>query len=522
MKRIFVLNIIVFSFFISCSSQKKKTEQLPNIVIVLADDMGQGDVSCYNPESKIPTPNIDKLAAEGVMFTDAHSGASVCTPTRYGIITGRYSWRSPLKGKVISGYDPCLIPQDRETIASMLKKAGYETALIGKWHIGLDWTLKDGDSITGIKNDITASEEKIDFSKPIKNGPVNLGFDYFYGVAASWDFPPYIFIENDRLVEAPTRTAGGWVGEIPAGYTKENIMKHKKEVPLAIWRPGVAGSFNPQDAIRLVTEKSVEYIDNYLKKPMFLYVTFTAPHTPIVPREKFRGSSQCGIYGDFCVELDDAVGQISAALKQKGIFDNTILIYTADNGTSLRGCPVGYQKKYHHSPSYIYKGYKGRLDEGGHRVPFVVTWPGHIPPGSVNKSLLSTNDFYATFAQLTGQPIADNVAEDSESFLPALNGKELDNNDRVVVHSDFAGYFAIRKGDWKLTFPRDLKKQALYNLKDDPGEKHNVAAEHPDKVKELTDLLTKIVKDGRSTPGKPQKNDGPEHWEQLNWMGEED
>ena len=519
MKRFFVLNIIALFFLNACSSKNKHPEKLPNIVIVLADDMGQGDLSCYNPDSKIPTPNVDKLASEGTIFTDAHSGASVCTPTRYGIMTGRYCWRTKLKGKVLNGYDPCLIPEQRETIASMLKKSGYETALIGKWHLGLNWTTKENEEITGVKNDLAESEKKIDFSKPIKLGPHNLGFNYFYGVAASWDFPPYIFIENDRLVEAPTRTAGGWVGEIPEGYTKENIIKHKKEVPIAIWRTGVAASFNPQDALRLITEKSVDYIENYNSpKPLFLLVSYTAPHTPIVPRDEFRGKSQCGIYGDFCVELDDGVGKIANALKEKGLFDNTIFIYTADNGTSVKGLPVSYQKKYHHSPSYIYKGYKGRLDEGGHRVPFVAVWPGHTPPGSTNKSLIDLNDLYATFAQLAGGKINDNTAEDSRSFLPALNGKQLDNDDRVVVHSDFAGFFGIRKGDWKLTFPRDLKKQALYNLKDDPGEKHNLAAEYPDKIKELTGLLTKIVEEGRSTTGKPQQNDGPERWEQLNWM----
>jgi len=519
MIRISILGFILLTFLTIGVAQNLKENELPNIIIIISDDMGQGDVSSFNPDSKIPTPNIDKLAEAGARYTDAHTGASVCTPTRYGIITGRYCWRSPLKGRVLSGYDPCLIPQDRETIASMLKKAGYKTAIIGKWHLGLDWTLKNGDSIKSIKNDYAEVEKKIDFSKPIKNGPVNLGFDYFYGVSASWDFPPYIFIENDKLVEAPTRTAGGWVGDIPKGYTKENIMENKRKVPMAVWRPGVAGSFNPQDALRLITEKSVKYIKDYKsKKPMFLYVTYTAPHTPIVPRDEFKGKSQCGIYGDFCVELDNGVGQIVDALKEKGVFKNSIVIFAADNGASLRGLPLGYQKKYHHSPSYIYKGYKGRLDEGGHRVPFIASWPGHIPPGTVNKSLFDTNDLFATFAELTGQSVPDNAAEDSKSFLDALNGKELDNSDRVVVHSDFLGYFGIRKGDWKLTFPKDLTKQALYNLKDDPGEKHNLINEYPEKVKELTDLLTKVVKEGRSTPGITQKNDGPEIWEQLNWL----
>ena len=521
MNKIFIaLNILIVVFVFSCKGQtEKSTKQHPNIIILLADDMGQGDLSCYNPDSKIPTPNIDKLSSEGVMFTDAHTGASVCTPTRYGIMTGRYSWRSELKGRVLTGYDRSMIPEDRETLASMLKKSGYNTALIGKWHMGLDWTTKEGEKIEGFHNDIPKSEAKIDFTKPIRLGPVNLGFDYWYGIPASWDFPPYIFIENDMLSEQPTRKAGGWVGEIYPGYTKENILKHKKEVPVAIWRPGVAGSFQPNDAISVVRDKATDYISDYnSSKPMFLYVSFTAPHTPIVPNEEFRGKSKCGIYGDFCVELDNAVGRIIDAIKEKGMFDNSIIIYTADNGTSVKGCPVSFQKKYHHSPSYIYKGYKGRLDEGGHRVPFIVTWPGHIKAGSINKSLICTNDFFATFAELTGQQIPDNAAEDSNSFLAALNGKQLNNNDRLVVHSDFAGFFGIRKGDWKLTFPRDPDKKALYNLAKDPGEKHNLINEYPEKVIELEKLLIKVVKEGRSTSGTPQKNDGPETWDQLYWM----
>ena len=513
------LMLLILSMNAFMFGKAQKGKNFPNIVYIMSDDQGQGDVKCYNDESKVPTPNLDKLAQEGAMFTDAHSGSAVCTPTRYGVITGRYCWRSPLKGKVLSGYDPSLIPDDRETIGDMLKKSGYKTALIGKWHLGLDWTLKNENEKLEVKNNLNKIEEKIDFTKPIKLGPNNLGFDYFYGVSASWDFPPYIFIENDHLVEPPSRRVGGWVGDIPPGYTEENIMNHRKEVSLAYWRPGWAASFKPQDALEVITDKSVEYINKQsADQPFFLIVTYTAPHTPVVPRKEFKGKSQCGVYGDFIAEMDNGIGRIEKALKDKGLYDNTILIFTADNGPSLRGLPVNLQKKYNHKPSYIYKGFKGRLDEGGHRVPFIVSWPGHVKPGSVNNSLICLNDLYATFAELTGQDIPDNAAEDSKSFLPALNGKNMENDDKAVVHSDFLGYFGIRKGDWKLTFPKNSDKKALYNLKDDPEEKHNLVSEYPEKVRELTRLLTKIVKEGRSTPGKLQKNDGPEIWEQLYWM----
>ncbi len=513
-----LLSVLILGLSLFPPGRAQQGNRFPNIVFIMSDDQGQGDVECYNHDSKVPTPNLDRLAKEGAMFTDAHSGASVCTPTRYGIITGRYCWRSPLKGKVLSGYDPSLIPASRETIAAMLKKAGYTTALIGKWHLGLNWTLKENLKLQ-VKNDYSEVEKMIDFTRPIQLGPPQLGFDYFYGVSASWDFPPYIFIENDHLVEPPSHRAGGWVGDLPPGYTRENIMKHKKEVSLAYWRPGWAGSFKPQDALEVITDKSVEYIRHQSdQQPFFLIVSYTAPHTPVVPRDEYKGRSRCGVYGDFIVELDHGVGKIEQALKEAGLYQNTILIFTADNGPSLRGLPLNLQKKYHHDPSYIYKGYKGRLDEGGHRVPFLVSWPGHVPPGSVNHSLISLNDLFATFAELTHQKIPDNAAEDSKSFLPALNGQELDNSGKIVIHSDFLGYLGIRKGDWKLTFPKNRDRQALYNLKEDPEETRNLISEYPEKVKELTELLTRIVKEGRSTPGIPQKNDGPATWEQLYWM----
>lgn len=515
-----VLPLLLLSSIVSFASQKKsETKEFPNIVYVLADDMGQGDLSCYNPKSKIPTINLDKLAEAGAMFTDAHSGASICTPTRYGILTGRYCWRSTLKERVVSGYDPCIISDERETVATLLQRNGYKTALVGKWHLGLDWTCKEGESITDIKNDIPETEDKIDFSKRIRHGPINLGFDYFYGVAASWDFPPYIFIENDHLVEVPLFKKGGWIGEIPDGLSEKEFEKVKKQHPLATWRNGHAASLKPEDATRVITERSVKYINEYNDKaPLFMMVSYTAPHTPITPRSQFRGKSECGIYGDFCVELDDAVGLLVEVLKKKGLFENTLFIFTADNGSSLKGIPMAVQKKYNHSPSYIYKGYKARLDEGGHRVPYIVSWPGKIQPNSTNNILISLNDLYSTCADIVDEKVKDNVAEDSYSILSALEGKTLDNKERVLVHSDFSGYFGIRSGDWKLTFPRDANKSALYNLKNDPGEETNLKEKYPKKVAELKDLLSETIRNGRSTSGKVQKNEGPEHWAQLYWM----
>ncbi|TLX76427.1 arylsulfatase [Labilibacter sediminis] len=491
---------------------------LPNIVYVLVDDMGIGDISAYNPDSKIQTPHIDQLAQQGIMFNDAHTAASICTPTRYGLMTGRYCWRTPLKERVVTGYDGCLIPKERETVASLLKRNGYNTALIGKWHIGLDWTPKQGDSFTCDMRDIPAYEDQIDFSKPIKHGPNQLGFDYFYGIAASWDFPPYIFIENDKLVEKPVEKSGGWVGDIPEGKTAEDMSKDKG-MPKQLWREGYSGSLKPDDAIGVITDKSVEYIQNATKKdPFFLMVTYAAPHTPVVPSDDFKRGSECGIYGDFCQELDHGIGQIIKSLQQQKLLENTMIVFTADNGASLKAIPMAIQKKYKHSPSYHFKGYKARLDEGGHRVPFIVSWPNVSPEGTKNDELICLNDWYATCAALVNEKVQDHVAEDSYNILPVLKGEEMKENDeRVVIHSDFTGYFGIRYKNWKLTYPK-TKEPVLIDLSNDLSEKNNLSENHPEVVKDLTLMLTNAVKNGRTTPGKNQLNDGVDQWEQLYWM----
>lgn len=499
----------------------EKEVSAPNIVYLLVDDMGIGDLSCYNEESKIKTTSIDALAKEGVMFTDAHSAASICTPTRYGIMTGRYSWRTPLKERVLSGYDPCLISPDRETVAKLMKRNGYHTALIGKWHLGLDWQAKDGEIISGLKNDIAETEDKIDFSKPILNGPIQAGFDYFYGVAASWDFPPYIFIENDMISEVPLVKKGGLLKNYYPDISIDELKKNNRDYPLVTWRQGYASqTLNPEDAVTIITDRSIQYIQEQKKdESFFLMVNFTAPHTPVLPRDEFVGKSDCGIYGDFCLELDQSIGRIIQQLKEEGLFENTLLIFTADNGASLRSIPMKKQKEFSHSPSYIYKGYKARLDEGGHRIPFIATWPGNIASGSANKGAISLNDLYATCAEIVGEDVAENAGEDSFSILSMLLDEEIKNPDRdVIIHSDFTGYFAIRHEQWKLVYHRDHDKIALYDIKADPGEQQNIISEHPDIKEMLTGKLTDAVLNGRTTPGADQNNDGPTYWEQLYWM----
>lgn len=509
-----------------CLSEAYASDR-PNIVFILADDMGVGDVSGLNPNSKIPTPNIDRMIAEGMTFTDAHTSSSVCTPSRYGIMTGRYCWRSRLKGRVLSGYSPSLIPLKRETVASMLKKQGYNTAMIGKWHLGMTWQKKDGSVYTDLNIDSKTAEAEIDFTKPIKVGPYQLGFDYFFGPSASWDMPPYAFIKNDKLQYSKLVIHSGQIYPEPKevidakakGVKGAELSLIKNQYPKAAWRSGLKDEkMKPTDAVPEFAKMTEEYIANYSSdKPFFLYLPLTAPHTPVTPNKKFLGKSDAGVYGDFVTEVDWYVGKVIEALKKKGVYENTLLIFSADNGYSLKAFPDPQKKKYHHNPSYIYAGNKCRLTEGGHRVPFIVTWPGVVKSGTKNSDLISLMDFYATCADLVGAKIADNTAEDSFSFLPELKG-EGSSKRHSLIHQDFSGYLGIRKGSWKLLFSKNRNKLSLYNLKNDIGEKKNLVKTNPEKIKELTAAITEIVNNGRSTPGEKVKNDGPLWWEQLTWI----
>ena len=502
--------------------------ETPNIVFILADDMGVGDVAALNPEAKVKTPNLDELIASGMHFTDAHTSSAVCTPTRYGLMTGRYSWRSPLKERVLSGYDPCLIPKDRKTVASMLKEQGYNTAMVGKWHLGITWTKKDGSVFTAVKSNTKGVEEQIDFTAPIQLGPHQLGFDYFFGTAASWDMAPYAFIENDHLkyTELVPYEATPLAADPPElakakkdGASRDELKKIANKYPKAVWRPGVRDKgLKASDALPEITKHATRYIADYQsEKPFFLYVSFTAPHTPVVPNERFLGKSRAGVYGDFVQEVDWAVGEVVKTLKASGKYENTLLIFSTDNGYSIKAFPDAEKKKYGHNPSYIYNGRKGRLTEGGHRVPFLVTWPGIVKAGTKSDVMVCLTDFFATCAEITGTEIADNTAEDSVSFLPVLKGNTEPIRD-TLVSRDFSGYLAIRKGNWKLCYSKSPNAYKLYNLGNDIGEQKNLLRSNPEMAQTLEAILTKIVRDGRSTRGAKQKNDGPEWWEQLCWL----
>jgi arylsulfatase A len=499
-----IILVLLLSVFFSCN-EKKGQSSLPNIVFILADDLGYGDISCFNENSKIITPNIDNLAKEGVMFTDAHTSSAVCTPTRYGIMTGRYNWRSTLKQGVLNGYSKALIPQDRQTVAGFLKDNGYKTAGFGKWHLGWGWA------------NIDAGAEQVDFSKKVENSPVTRGFDYYYGFCGSLDMAPYVWVENDMPTMVPTKTT------VDTGDQ-------------SWWREGLTSDdFVHEQVLPEIMRRTVSFINENANgdQPFFVYMPLNAPHTPILPTEKFQGKSGLeNPYGDFVIMVDWVVGQVMNALDEQGIAENTVLIFTSDNGCSPEADFEQLETKGH-DPSYVFRGHKADIFEGGHHVPYVVRWPAKVKPGKTEQ-LICTTDLFATVADIIGKDFPDNVAEDSYSFLPALNIDSDSETRKSIVHHSVNGSFAYRKGDWKVIFcpgsggwsdPRpnsasigDLPSVQLYNLKNDIAEDSNLQGENKDIVEQYRDELTKIVNDGRSTKGVPQENDGPESWLQLEWM----
>lgn len=496
------VSILGFGGLTACKIRRKSR---PNIVYIIADDMGYGDVSCLNPDGKISTPNIDRLASEGMTFTDAHSGSAVCSPTRYGILTGRYCWRSRLESGVLWGYSRALIPKTRMTVASLLKKHGYATACVGKWHLGWDWATRDGYVFNDRSDEIG---ESVDYSRPIAGGPRSLGFDYFFGIPASLDMLPYVYVENDRVVDPPTETIEGTEGR-------------------RFYRGGpIAPGFEHAEVLPKCTQKAVEFIENHAKNspdvPFFLYFPLSAPHTPILPAAEFQGKSGIGPYGDFVQQCDGTVGEIMRALERHDMTEDTLFIVTSDNGCSPMA-DLDDLTRQGHDPSYHFRGYKADIFEGGHRIPFIARWPGNVPGGSLCAQTVCLTDLLATAAEILGQDLPAKAGEDSISILPALLGKASGPLREATVHHSINGSFAIRQGKWKLEFcpgsggwssplPQEAEKLGLpdiqlYDLSQDIGERNNVMDRHPDVVEHLTELMAKYIDQGRSTPGPPQKND---------------
>ena len=504
-------SIIIFAFlgiflFNSCSGDDTKQAKNPNIVYILTDDMGYGDVSVLNDSAAWETPNMDKLAKEGMIFTDAHSGSAVCTPTRYGVLTGRYAWRSSLKSGVLWSWDKALIEKDRITVASLLKKNGYKTAGIGKWHLGLGWQYSDEDP------------DSVDFSKPILDGPLTNGFDYFYGITASLDIPPYVYIENDKVTDTNVK------------YT-ENKDKY------GWWRKGLTASdFSHEQVLPHLTQKAVSFINQHAadSEPFFLYYAMPAPHTPILPTKEFQGKSGVNPYGDFVMEVDYMIGQVIKAIEENKLAANTLIIVTSDNGCSPQA-DFELLAKFGHNPSYMYRGAKADIFEGGHRIPFIVRWPDKIEPGTSSDQTICLTDLLATSAAIIGDKLPENAGEDSYNLLPVfLNGELREPIREATVHHSVNGSFSLRKGKWKLemcpgsggwSYPTpkevgnmDLPAIQLYNLENDIGEEHNVYDKYPEVVKEMEGLLKSYIINGRSTSGEPQENTQTEKWPGIGWI----
>jgi arylsulfatase A len=479
----FIRAPLVLSLALALSGFAQTARPRPNIIIILADDMGWGDPGCYNPQSKSPTPNIDRLATQGMRFTDAHSPSSVCTPTRYGLLTGRYAWRTRLKKGVLQGYDPMLIEPGRLTIASMLKGQGYKTGAVGKWHLGF------GDA------------KPVDYAKPLTPGPTTVGFDYFFGISSSLDFPPYVYVENEAVTEAPSGAIAG--------------SKSQREGGAGFWRGGpIAPGFKHADVLGALTDKAVGFIQRQTKaQPFFLYFPLSAPHTPWLPLGEWRGKSGAGDYGDFVAQTDAMVGRVLQALNDAGFSENTLVIFASDNGAPWG---PGEIKRYGHAANGPWRGQKADIWEGGHRVPFIARWPGKIKAGSVNDELICLVDLPATAAAVAGVKLPQDAAEDSYNLLPTLlQGQQKRAIREAVVHHSNDGTFAIRQGVWKLALglgsrgfsePREVKPREgeaqgqLYNLRDDPEERNNLWLKQPDVVARLAALLEKYQREGRSAP----------------------
>lgn len=468
----------------------------PNVILIMADDLGIGDISPTNSQCKIKTPHLQQMASEGLTFLDAHTPSSVCTPTRYGLLTGRYNWRSRLARGVLSGTSPHLIPAERPTLAHLMKQAGYQTGMIGKWHLGWDWPRQDGE---------------IDFSQPVINGPNINGFDYYYAHCGSLDMPPYVWVDTGNVTAQPDRVEGVTKAQDPYGWYRKGPIGADFKIPEVL--PHLFG-------------KSMDFVRSHAGAaksgdPFFLYLALPAPHTPIVPVPPFLGASQLNPYADFVMQVDHHVGELLETLDKAGLAEDTLVIFTSDNGCSPEA-NFGVLKKQGHDPSAGYRGHKADIYEGGHRVPFLCRWPGVIKPGTTTQALTCLTDVYATLEEITGQDKQAVGGEDSFSLIPVFKGQPSSERDSLVSHS-IGGSFAIRQGPWKLCLsagsggwsaPKEpeakrqgLPAMQLFHLGEDPAEQKNLVESNPEQVQALLRLLDQQVSRGRCTPGDEIPND---------------
>lgn len=469
-----LLLIPLFAFVGGCTSEGASSSVSPNVVVLLADDLGYGDVGGFNPESKIPTPHINRLAEQGMRFTDAHASGSVCVPSRYGLLTGRHPHREQME----EWRDRPLIDSTQTTLATMLADRGYTTYMVGKWHLGFE------------------GGADYDCSRPLRGGPVDRGFDHYFGIPASLDQPPYFYIRNNQCVEAPTDTIAG----------NQSDAEIWTDIQGAFWRGGdIAPNFRHADVLPRFAEETVNYLQAHDEKrsqqPFFLYLALAAPHTPWLPADSLRGVSDAGLYGDFVAQVDGVVGRVLSALERLGMKKNTLVIVTSDNG------PVWYdanEKRFDHRSTHVYRGMKGDAWEGGHRVPFIARWPDHVPAGTTSDQLLTFTDMLATVADLTGPPLSSN-STDGHSLSPVLTGRrDTIARDGAVVEA--IHYLTVRDGPWKLIpgrgsggfttpstrEPKPIEPEGqLYRLDEDPTEQNNLYDERPGVVKRLEEQLSR-------------------------------
>lgn len=464
-----ILTFLLLGSLLFYQCQKKEDSPYPNIIFILADDMGYGDPGCYNPGSKIPTPNINSIAREGMRFTNAHAPGTWCVPTRYGLLTGRY----PVHVNTADIDHTALIEEDQITIAGLLKSHGYSTGMVGKWHLG----FLNGDSL--------------DYSKPLRGGPVDHGFDYFFGIPASLDIPPYYYIENDRCVQPPTDSIGP---SHTAGYYP---------IQGAFWREGkVAPDFIHSEVLPTLTDKAITFIqsqDPSSSSPFFLYLALTAPHTPWLPSESFQDSSGAGLYGDFTVQVDHSVGLVLKELDQLGLEDNTLVFFTSDNG------PVWYERdseRFDHQSTHYLRGMKADAYEGGHRMPFLAKWPGHIRAGTHTRELICFTDMLATFSDLLDHSLPSLTYKESASILPVLLGEKYPPQIKnEVIIEDWAviqHHWKFIKGNGSGWISNRYKKEdhiekdvqgELYHLEEDSTETRNLYFQYPEKVVRMKSVL---------------------------------
>lgn len=481
---------------IAGASDETVVRRNPNVVIILADDMGYGDVQSLNGESQIPTPNLNRLAREGMVMVDAHSPSAVCTPTRYGLLTGRYCWRTSLKSGVLGGYSRPLLERQRVTLPEMMRSAGYRTAAIGKWHLGMEMPLKQGDA----KVSLWQGDPGIDFAGVISDSPIHHGFDEYFGVSASLDMAPYVYVRNDRFTQVPT------------------LQQDAVPFPHFVRQGPRAEDFQIDGVLDRLVDEATAFLQRAAEReaPFLLYLPLTAPHKPTQPHARFRGKSGRGEYGDFVMQVDDAVGRVVQTLHQLGIDDETLVVYSSDNGSYMYRLPEdtatdhvqdpaahGYRPS-HHRANGPWRGTKADIWEAGHRVPFLVRWPGVVDAGTTSEATVCLTDLFATLAEIVGQSVDAATAEDSESMLSAWTGDAAWRRETPVIHHSVAGMFAVRDGRWKLiagngsggreqpTGKPYAQPYQLFDLRQDPAETRDVAAEYPEEVARLSRVLEQI------------------------------